>query len=288
MDRPGAAHAVLGPIGRWTAVEHERRAEALGGWARWPARRSRWVTVNPWWSDAADRFAAPLGPDVVGLDMAPPVQGLTPLNVELVESLLAAVNRHSLSVYVVTGMPVNSEPLQLAELARCFPDVTFVLAVRGFGAVKLHPWLQGFQLLEPEAIEIARRAAAQGMPLLVHDSTPPSASPLQIGELATRVPEVTVVLADGGLMDLRPDAITAVNRWPNVMVCLCGRASAAMFRQMLDSVPADRVAVGTDAGFEASGLADHPLAVLRRFLADRSEADQAAALHANAERWFEL
>jgi hypothetical protein len=34
-------------------------------------------------------------------------------------------------VYVVTGVPVADEPLQLAELARRFPRVTFVMGRSG-------------------------------------------------------------------------------------------------------------------------------------------------------------
>jgi predicted TIM-barrel fold metal-dependent hydrolase len=169
-------------------------------------------------------------------------------------------------------------PGAAAELDRC--------AAGEFAALKLHPWLQGFSPLEPEVIDIARRAAGHGLPLLVHDGTPPFASPLQIGELAGRLPEATVVLAHGGLMDLWQDAIAAVNRWPNVMVSVCGTAPAAVFRHVLSSVPVDRVAVGTDAGFGSADLAVHRLAVLRRIVADRPTDEVAAILHANAERWF--
>jgi predicted TIM-barrel fold metal-dependent hydrolase len=170
------------------------------------------------------------------------------------------------------------DPGAIAELDRC--------AEAGFQAVKLHPWLQGFSPLEPEALDLARRAARHHLPLLIHDGTPPYASPLQIGELAGRVSDATVVLAHGGLMDLWPDAVAAVNRWPNVMVTLCGTASGAILRRVLESVPIERVAVGTDSGFGSADLAAHRLAVLHRVVAGLCGADAEAVLYRNAARWF--
>jgi len=172
------------------------------------------------------------------------------------------------------------DPGAEAELDRC--------AEAGFRAVKLHPWLQGFSPIEPVAVAVARRAAEHGMPLLIHDGTPPFASPMQIGELAARVPQSTVVLAHGGLMDLWQDAVAAVNRWPNVMVTLCGSVSGAMLRRVLDGVPVERVAVGTDTGFGDADLSLQRLTVLRRLLADLEAGDAADLGHRNATRWLGL
>lgn len=179
---------------------------------------------------------------------------------------------------LVPACTVNPhDPDALAELDRC--------AHRGARAVKLHPWLQGFSPIEPAAIELAERAGEHGIPLVVHDGTPPYASPLQIGELAARVPSCVVVLAHGGLMDLWQDAVAAVQRWPNVMVTLCGTASRATLANVLADVPADRVAVGTDAGFGDPDMAAHRLAVLRRLAAPLVPADAAMLLNDNAARW---
>lgn len=172
------------------------------------------------------------------------------------------------------------DPGAVAELERC--------AARGIRALKLHPWLQGFSPLEPEARAVARRAAEIGIPLLVHDGTPPYASPLQIGELAGSVPECTVVLAHGGLLDLWQDAIAAVLRWPNVMVTLCGTASRSVLARVLDSVPAERVALGTDAGFGDDDLTTHRLAVAERLVAALPSGAADAVIYRNAARWLGL
>lgn len=172
------------------------------------------------------------------------------------------------------------DPGALEELDRC--------AAIGFRAVKLHPWLQGFSPIEAESIAVAKRAAEHGMPLLVHDGTPPYSSPLQIGQLAAAVPACLVVLAHGGLIDLWQDAVAAVNRWPNVMVTLCGSASGAVLRSVLHGVPIERVAMGTDSGFGSTDLPRHRLAVLRRILVGLSDAESAAVRYANAAHWLGL
>jgi predicted TIM-barrel fold metal-dependent hydrolase len=172
------------------------------------------------------------------------------------------------------------DPDALDELDRC--------ARLGVRAVKLHPWLQAFSPLEPAVVALAQRAAQLGLPLVIHDGTPPYASPLQIGELAARVPACTVVLAHGGLMDLWQDAVAAVNRWPNVMVTLCGTASRRTLAQVLAGVPDDRVSVGTDAGFGDPDMAVHRLVVLRRIAEQLPDDLAAALLHGNAARWMSL
>jgi predicted TIM-barrel fold metal-dependent hydrolase len=132
MAGAGVEHAVLGPIGRWAAVEHEQGTEILREWcARWPGRFSRWATVNPWWSDADLRLEAMLGADVAGIKLAPALQGFSPLHIPLVGPLLAVAERARLPVYVVSGVPVHGEPLQVAELARQFPKITFILGRSG-------------------------------------------------------------------------------------------------------------------------------------------------------------
>lgn len=132
MDEAGVAHAVLGPIGRWAAVAHQQGDEVLGGWcARWPERFSRWVTVNPWYSDAATWLGDVLIPEVAGIKLCPAVQGFSLLQASLVEPLLEVAERAAKPVYVVTGIPVASEPFQLTELARRFPAITFIMGRSG-------------------------------------------------------------------------------------------------------------------------------------------------------------
>lgn len=132
LDRHGVTRAVLGPIGRWAAVEEEAGDAVLRTWCdRWPDRFARWAAVNPWWPDAAVRLRRLLAGGAVGLKLIPAMQGFSLLHLPLVEPLLAVAEEASTPVYVVTGVPIASEPLQVAELARRFPGVTFVLGRSG-------------------------------------------------------------------------------------------------------------------------------------------------------------
>jgi uncharacterized protein len=166
------------------------------------------------------------------------------------------------------------------ELRRC--------AERGFRAIKLHPWMQGFSPLESYMTPVAEAAIECGLPFVVHDGTPPYASPLQIAHLAGRFPELTVVLAHGGLFDLWEDAVAAALRHRNVHITMCGTAPLAIFRQIALQVPIAKLSLGTDSGFGDPDLPRHRLSVHRAILAELSEGDAAALTHRNAERLLGL
>lgn len=145
MDVCGVDRSVLGPIGRWAAVDHADGEAVLRSWCeRWPDRFLRWVTVNPWYDDAAQRLAEVIEP-AVGLKLAPALQGFSLLQLPLVRPLLEVAARYGKPVYVVTGVPIAGEPFQVTELARQFPDVVFVMGRSGRTdfSVDLLPALQG-------------------------------------------------------------------------------------------------------------------------------------------------
>jgi predicted TIM-barrel fold metal-dependent hydrolase len=167
-----------------------------------------------------------------------------------------------------------------AEVHRC--------ADRGFRALKLHPWMQGFSPLEPYMDPVAEAAIERRLPFVVHDGTPPYASPLQIARLAGRFPDLTVVLAHGGLFDLWEDAVAAALRYPNVHVTMCGTAPRAIFREIVRRVPAEKLSLGTDSGFGDPDLPRHRLSVHRAILAELPGDDAAALAHRNAERLLGL
>lgn len=166
------------------------------------------------------------------------------------------------------------------ELRRC--------ADRGFRGIKLHPWMQGFSPLETYMSPVAEAAIDTRMPLVVHDGTPPYASPLQIAHLAARFPDLTVVLAHGGLFDLWQDAAAAACRYPNVHITLCGTAPLAVFEAITRHVPAAKLSMGTDSGFGDPDLPRHRMAVHRTVLAGLPSGDAAALSHRNAERLLGL
>ena len=111
----------------------------------------------------------------------------------------------------------------VAELERC-------IAARRFKGVKFHPWLQAFapSMVKETMVDILKRAAAAGLPVLFHDGTPPYSTTFQIAATARWVPEATVVLGHAGLADYCLPAAQLVRDIPNLYACICGPRPAAI------------------------------------------------------------
>ncbi|GAA2584153.1 hypothetical protein GCM10010399_12690 [Dactylosporangium fulvum] len=132
LDAHGVERAVLGPVGRWVAVDNREGNEALSAAIRrHPDRLLGYACVNPWYGiRAVDELRRALDAGLCGLKLEPARQGLRLLDPQLVPVLGAAAHR-GVPVYVVTGVPIAAEPLQLTELARRWPGLTFVMGRSG-------------------------------------------------------------------------------------------------------------------------------------------------------------
>ena len=157
--------------------------------------------------------------------------------------LLAEGVRDHLDFFVpfCTVSPNEGTDAALAELDRAVGD----LGMRG---LKLHSWLQAFSLMHPAVLPILQKAGDLGLPVLLHDGTPPYSTPLQIAFMAEKVPETTIILGHAGFDDLYEDAIVACLRHPNIYLCLCA-ISAGHIQEVIRRCPADRLLFGSDSGF---------------------------------------
>jgi len=153
---------------------------------------------------------------------------------------LAAFAAEAPGRYVAFATVDPIDPAAADEIHRC-------ATVHGMRGVKLHPWVQGFSPHAPGLDPICEAAAALGIPVLLHDGTPPFSAPLQIASLARRHPRTTIVLGHGGLHDLWREAATAVEAAPNLHICLCATPPYAM-RALVERCPLDRILYGTDGG----------------------------------------
>lgn len=133
MDREGIACSVLGPPDAQTAVYNEQGHAALRGAAAAHPGRFVWLaTVNPWYGDQAlDLLDAAFDAGARGLFLNPARQGFA-LTEPVLRPLLDGCARRARPVYSLTGTPVCAEPLQLAELARSYPDLPFVMGRAGY------------------------------------------------------------------------------------------------------------------------------------------------------------
>jgi predicted TIM-barrel fold metal-dependent hydrolase len=153
---------------------------------------------------------------------------------------LAAFAAEAPDRYVAFATVDPTDPSAADEIRRCHAE-------HGMRGVKLHPWVQGFSPHSPGLDPICEEAAALGIPVLLHDGTPPFSAPLQIAALARRHPRTIVVLGHGGLHDLWREAEAAVASADNVHVCLCATPPYAM-RALIERCPLERILYGTDGG----------------------------------------
>lgn len=132
MDRSGVGRAVLAPSDGWLAVDNREGNDQILAWTRrWPGRLLGYATANPWLGERAlAELERALDAGLRGVKLHPARQGFMLLE-PIVEPILALAARRSAPVYVVTGVPVASMPLQLAELARRFPETPLIMGRSG-------------------------------------------------------------------------------------------------------------------------------------------------------------
>lgn len=132
LRRSAVDRAILGPTGSWAAVDNTAGNDQVAAAVRaHPELLAGWAVANPWYGErAAVELNRALDAGLVGLELVPHLQGLTLLSPVLGVVLAVAAER-GVPVYVVTGVPVASEPLQLTELARRWPSVRFVMGRSG-------------------------------------------------------------------------------------------------------------------------------------------------------------
>jgi predicted TIM-barrel fold metal-dependent hydrolase len=128
MARHAIAHAVVAPADAYAAVYNEEGNDLLADVVRrYPQQLSGLAVANPWLGPkAASLLEKAFDAGLKGLFLCPPRQGFR-LTESVVDPLLEVCQHRRKPVYAYTGTPICSEPFQLAELARRFPEVTFIM-----------------------------------------------------------------------------------------------------------------------------------------------------------------
>jgi predicted TIM-barrel fold metal-dependent hydrolase len=78
----------------------------------------------------------------------------------------------------------------IAELETCQRE--------GFRGVKVDPLEQAFVVNSNLVFDFFKECAAANMPVLIVSGHPCLSSPIQVGDLAERIPELTIIMAHGG------------------------------------------------------------------------------------------
>ena len=132
MDARGVDRAVICPTERYIAVYNREGNDYIMEAVRsHPRRFIGFATVNPWYGDGAiEELERSIRSGLKGLKLHPFLQGFH-LTHEVARPIVEACAALGIPVYVHTGTPISSMPFQLAELARGFPEVPFIMGHMG-------------------------------------------------------------------------------------------------------------------------------------------------------------
>lgn len=133
MDAVGVSKAVICPIEKYVAVYNKEGNNYISKAVKQhPKRMIGFATVNPWFGKAAVvELKRSIKMGLKGLKLNPFLQGFQ-INDVLVHPVVETCESLNIPIYFHTGTPVSSEPLQLTDLARKFPQVNFIMGHMGW------------------------------------------------------------------------------------------------------------------------------------------------------------
>jgi len=133
MDLAEVDVAVVSPMGRLLVVANSEGNDVIARAAyAYPGRLVGFASVNPWWGQdgvrEVERAITKLG--LRGLTLNPAMQGF-PAHDPIVYPLIEASIRLHVPVYIHSGTPVFSLPLQILALGELYPDATIIMGHMG-------------------------------------------------------------------------------------------------------------------------------------------------------------
>jgi hypothetical protein len=132
-----------------------------------------------------------------------------------------------------TAEAVRSHPDRLTGLVRVSPwmrdwraEMDEYAGDPAFAGVLLHPWEDGFAILDPEPRRMVERSAERGLPVTVAAGYPWVSEAPQIGALASQFPDTTFVLTNEGQLNISglgaADVAFLLAQSPNVVLQTTG------------------------------------------------------------------
>lgn len=138
----------------------------------------------------------------------------------------------------------------------------------GLRCVKVDPFEQGFQINSDLVVDVFAACADARLPVLVVAGFPIASSPIQVGDLAVRLPALTVLMLHGGQLAMHGlgimDCLNVVRAVPNVYVETSGipeTGTESLIERVVLDVSADRVVFGTNAPINDPGMELERIAV---------------------------
>jgi predicted TIM-barrel fold metal-dependent hydrolase len=141
----------------------------------------------------------------------------------------------------------------IAEVHACRAD--------GLRGIKVDPFEQGFQVNGNLVIEVFAACAEAGMPLAVVAGFPIASTPIQVGDLAVRLPALKVLMLHGGQLAMHGlgimDCLNVVRAVANVWVESSGipeTGTESLIEHVVLDVSPERVVFGTNAPINDPGM----------------------------------
>lgn len=140
----------------------------------------------------------------------------------------------------------------------------------GLRCVKVDPFEQGFQINSDLVVDVFAACADERLPVLVVAGFPVASSPIQVGDLAVRLPALTVLMLHGGQLAMHGlgimDCLNVVRAVPNVYVETSGipeTGTESLIEHVVLDVSPDRVVFGTNAPINDPGMELERVAVAK-------------------------
>ena len=132
MDQAEVASGVACCVDRFLAVDNRQGNDLLiAAVSQRPDRIAGMASANPWLGRrAVVELRRALDAGLLGVTVHPFYQGFR-LSDPIVDPLLEVAQEFNVPVYASTGIAGIAEPFHLAELARRFPDVQFIMGHAG-------------------------------------------------------------------------------------------------------------------------------------------------------------
>ncbi|NLY91958.1 MAG: amidohydrolase [Firmicutes bacterium] len=133
MDEAGVEKAIICAIGSHLVINNEEGNDFISGVVKkHPDRFLGFASVNPWYGEKAveelKRSITGLG--LSGLKLHPVLQGFQ-ANEKIVFPVIEEAIRLGVWIYIHSGTPVCSLPLQILELAQKYPEAKFIMGHMG-------------------------------------------------------------------------------------------------------------------------------------------------------------
>ena len=158
----------------------------------------------------------------------------------------------------------------IAELEACRRE--------GFRGVKVDPFEQAFVINSDLVFNFFKACAGARMPVLVEAGFPCLSSPIQIGNLAERIPELTIFIAHGGQLAMHGlgifDCLMVVQTTRNVYVETSGipeTGTEGLIERAVLEVSPSRVIFGSNSPINDPAMELDRIRVSRISEADRSQ-----------------